>query len=80
MDDVYQIDIWVGGIMILWYYDIMRKKAAFLMFQECSLYGCYVLVLLEGDDSAQCLVQIECLGDFLLLAIMIGQLIGGPYI
>ena len=80
MDDVYQIDIWVGGIMILWYYDIMRKKAAFLMFQECSLYGCYVLVLLEDDDSGQCLVQIECLGDFLLLAIMIGQLIGGPYI
>ena len=71
MDDVYLIDIWVGGIMILWYCDIMRKKAAFLMFQECSLYGCHVLVLL---------VQIECLGDFLLLAIMIGQLIGGPYI
>ena len=38
------------------------------------------LVLLEGDDSGQCLVQIECLGDFLLFAIMIGQLIGGPYI
>ena len=50
------------------------------MLQECSLYGCYVLVLLEGDDSGQCLVQIECLGDFLLLAIMIGQLIGGSYI
>ena len=38
------------------------------------------LVLLEGDNMSQRLVHIECLCELLLFAILVGQLISGPYI